>query len=71
MPVLFRTGSKDFLFIGTPSKIASPELGWINPLTTFKSVDLPAPEGPKRTQNCPFGIDRDTSSTARVPSGNT
>src|SRR5215218_1177127 len=49
----------------------SPPLASSSPATIRSAVDLPDPDGPTSTVNPPSGMSRSSSSTARVPSGNT
>src|SRR5215213_7977798 len=49
----------------------SPPLASSSPATIRSVVDLPDPDGPTSTVNPPSGMSRSSSSTARVPSGNT
>ena len=52
--------------VSAPFQMIRPALGSISRLIMRSSVDLPAPEGPITPTNWPFGISRDTPSTARL-----
>ncbi|MDT4838301.1 hypothetical protein FQZ97_720560 [compost metagenome] len=63
-----RMRASEWAAICTPSTCTVPCVGLTNPLAMRSSVDLPAPEAPSTTQNCPAGTCSDTPSSARVPS---
>lgn len=49
--------------MSTPSSVTVPDVGANRPLSTFISVDFPAPFGPKRP-NKPGPMSRETSVSA-------
>src|ERR1700730_4018026 len=50
-----------------PSKRTRPRVGWYTPVTTLKTVVLPAPLGPMSAKIDPSGTDRLTSLRATTP----
>ena len=59
---------KYYIFLVTllPSNSTQPLSGILIPLANRSSVDLPAPDGPKITQNSPLGISKFNLSTAMM-----
>src|SRR5215468_11736578 len=49
-----------------PSISIEPDVGSSSPAIRRNMVDLPHPDGPRRTMSSPFSTAKETSSTARV-----
>ena len=53
----------------SPPSATSPLVMVSRPATMRSNVDLPQPDGPTSTQNCPSGMVKLTSRTAVTPPG--